>query len=301
MVREIVRNRYLYALALPGLLFLVVFAYVPMAGHLIAFKKYRLADGLWGSKWAGFDNFKFFFMSSDWYKVTLNTILLNGLFIVCGLCIALALAIFLNEVHSRLYQKIAQSFIFLPYFISWLVVSMMVFAFLNTTDGIVNRMLQSNGLEARNWYLMPGIWPAVLTVIYVWKFAGYYSIIFLAAITGISGEYYESARIDGATRFQQIIHITIPLIRNVLIVLGLLGVGRIFYGDFGMIYGIVGDTAPLYPTTDVIDTYSYRALRQLGDFSKSSAVVLYQSVMGLVTIVLFNAVARKIDKDSSLF
>ncbi len=301
IAREIVKNKYLYLLAVPGLLFLLVFAYVPMAGHLIAFKKYRLSDGLWGSKWVGFDNFKFFFMSSDWYTVTFNTIFLNGLFIVCGLGIALILAIFLNEIASRLYKKIAQSFIFMPYFISWLVVSMMVFAFLNTTDGILNRTLAANGLEPRNWYLMPGIWPAVLTIVYVWKFAGYYSIIFLAAIAGISGEYYESARIDGATRFQQIVHITIPLIRNVLIVLALLGIGRIFYGDFGMIYGIVGDTAPLYPTTDVIDTYSYRALRQLGDFSKSSAVILYQSVMGLVTIVIFNAVAKKIDPDSSLF
>lgn len=300
-VREIVKNRYLYVLALPGLLFLIVFAYVPMAGHLIAFKQYRLADGIWGSKWIGFDNFKFFFMSSDWYKVTFNTIFLNGLFIVCGLGIALLLAIFLSEIQHALFKKIAQSFIFMPYFISWLVVSMMVFAFLNTTDGILNRTLAANGLDPKNWYLMPGIWPAVLTIIYVWKFAGYYSIIFLAAIAGISGEYYESARIDGATRFQQIIHITLPLIRSVLIVLALLGVGRIFYGDFGMIYGIVGDTAPLYPTTDVIDTYSYRALRQLGDFGKSSAVIMYQSVMGLLAIVVFNAIAKRIDKDAGLF
>ncbi|WP_152401437.1 ABC transporter permease [Paenibacillus cellulositrophicus] len=300
-IREIVRNRYLYVLALPGLLFLIVFAYVPMAGHLIAFKQYRLADGIWGSKWIGFDNFKFFFMGSDWYKVTFNTIFLNGLFIVCGLGIALLLAIFLSEIQNALYKKIAQSLIFMPYFISWLVVSMMVFAFLNMTDGILNRTLAANGLDPKNWYLMPSIWPAVLTIVYVWKFAGYYSIIFLAAIAGISGEYYESARIDGATRFQQIIHITLPLIRNVVIVLALLGVGRIFYGDFGMIYGIVGDTAPLYPTTDVIDTYSYRALRQLGDFGKSSAVIMYQSVMGLVTIIIFNALAKRIDNDASLF
>ncbi|MFC5404193.1 ABC transporter permease [Cohnella soli] len=301
IAREIIKNRYLYVLALPGFMFLIVFAYVPMAGHLIAFKQYRLADGIWGSKWIGFDNFKFFFMSSDWYKVTFNTIFLNGLFIVCGLGIALLLAIFLSEIQNALFKKIAQSFIFMPYFISWLVVSMMVFAFLNTTDGILNRTLAANGLDTKNWYLMPGIWPAVLTIIYVWKFAGYYSIIFLAAIAGISGEYYESARIDGATRFQQIIHITLPLIRSVLIVLALLGVGRIFYGDFGMIYGIVGDTAPLYPTTDVIDTYSYRALRQLGDFGKSSAVIMYQSVMGLVTIVIFNAIAKRVDKDAGLF
>ncbi len=299
--REIRQNKYLYALALPGLIFLIVFAYLPLTGHLIAFKKYRLADGLWGSQFVRLDNFKFFFMSSDWYKVTLNTIFLNGLFLVFGLGIALVLALFLNEIRHLLYKKLAQSFIFIPYFISWLVVSMMTFAFLNTTDGVVNRTLETYGLSPVNWYLKPVVWPGILTLIYVWKFAGYYSIIFLAAITGISGEYYESARIDGATRLQQIYHITLPLIRNVVVVLGLLGVGRIFYGDFGMIYGIIGDNSALYSTTDVIDTYTYRALRVLSDFSKSSAVVLYQSVMGLITIVIFNQIAKKIDKDSSLF
>ncbi|TVY01231.1 ABC transporter permease [Cohnella terricola] len=300
-IREIAKNKYLYLLALPGLAFLIVFAYIPLNGHLIAFKKYRLADGLWGSKFVGFDNFKFFFMNGDWYKVTLNTLYLNGLFLVFGLGLALVLALFLNEIRQALFKKLAQSFIFMPYFISWLVVSMMAFSFLNTTDGMVNRTIESLGGEKINWYLKAEVWPAFLTLIYVWKFAGYYSIIFLAAITGISGEYYESAKIDGATRFQQIFHITLPLIRSVAIVLGLLGVGRIFYGDFGMIYGIIGDNSALYATTDVIDTYTFRALRVLGDFSKSSAVVLYQSVMGLITIIVFNQIARKLDKDSALF
>ncbi len=153
--REIRQNKYLYALALPGLIFLIVFAYLPLTGHLIAFKKYRLADGLWGSQFVGLDNFKFFFMSSDWYKVTLNTIFLNGLFLVFGLGIALVLALFLNEIRHLLYKKLAQSFIFIPYFISWLVVSMMTFAFLNTTDGVVNRTLETYGLSPVNWYLKP--------------------------------------------------------------------------------------------------------------------------------------------------
>jgi putative aldouronate transport system permease protein len=151
------------------------------------------------------------------------------------------------------------------------------------------------------WYQTAAVWPAILTVIYVWKFAGYYSVIFLAAMTGISKDYYEAAEIDGATRFQQIVHITLPLIRPVMIMLALLGVGRIFYGDFGMIYGIIGDNGVLYPTTDVIDTYSFRALRQLGNFSMAAAVVLYQAVMGLIFIVLFNGLVRKIDNESKLF
>ena len=177
----------------------------------------------------------------------------------------------------------------------------MVFAFLNTDEGLLNKLVQSFGIQAIPWFQTPNVWPSVLTIIYVWKFAGYFSVIFLAAITGISSDYYEAAQIDGATRLQQIRHITLPLIRPVFIMLALLGVGRIFYGDFGMIYGIIGDNGILFPTTDVIDTYSFRALRQLGNFSMSAAVVFYQSFMGLVCILLFNGLIRKIDKENSLF
>ncbi|TVY04174.1 ABC transporter permease [Cohnella terricola] len=301
LFRDIKKNVDLYLLALPGLLFLVLFAYVPMSGHLLAFKQYRLADGIWGSPWTGLDNFKFFFGGPDWLKVTLNTLFLNGLFIVASLLVSAVMAVLLNEMKNRFFKKMAQSVIFLPYFISWLVVSLMVFAFLNSEDGMLNKAFESFGWSPIPWFQTKEVWPAILTFIYVWKFAGYYSIIFLAAITGISSEYYEAAQIDGATRFKQIIYITLPLIRPVAIVLALLGVGRIFYGDFGMIYGIIGDNGILFPTTDVIDTYSFRALRQLGNFSMSAAVILYQSVMGLICILLFNGLIRKVDKDSSLF
>jgi putative aldouronate transport system permease protein len=182
-----------------------------------------------------------------------------------------------------------------------MVVSLMVYALLNTTDGLINQLLKSGGLDAIGWYNNAKYWPSILTIVYVWKMAGYYSIIFLASITGISSDYYESARIDGATRLQQILHITLPLIRPTIIVLSLLAVGRIFYGDFAMIYGIIGDNAALFSTTDVIDTFSYRALRQLGDFGMSSSVALYQSFMGVVAIVVFNWIIRKVDKESALF
>ncbi|CAN7381147.1 ABC transporter permease subunit [Paenibacillus sp. LjRoot153] len=298
---EIRKNVDLYILALPGLLFLLIFAYVPMSGHLLAFKKYQLANGIWGSPWVGFDNFKFFFQGHDWIQVTFNTLFLNGLFIIFSLLVSASIAIFLNEIRVKLFKKLAQSIIFLPYFISWLVVSLMVFAILNTGDGLLNKFLITMGLPEVAWFQKSGAWPAILTIIYVWKFAGYYSVIFLASITGISSDYYEAAQIDGASRFQQIIHITIPLLRPIIIMLALLGVGRIFYGDFGMIYGIVGDNGVLFSTTDVIDTYSFRALRQLGNFSMSAAVVFYQSIMGLICILVFNGLVRKIDKDSSLF
>jgi putative aldouronate transport system permease protein len=299
--QEIQKNRYLYLMALPGLLFLLVFAYLPMTGHIIAFKRFQMQKGLWGSQWIGMENFKFFFMSDVWIKVTVNTLLLNFLFIIISLVMALIVSILLNEIRVLLFKKIAQSFIFLPYFISWIVISLMVFALFNTTDGFINRILQDMGGTPHQWFSDPSVWPAILTAVYVWKFTGYKAVIFLASISGISDDYYESARIDGATRLQQIWYITLPMLKSVIIVLTLLAIGRIFYSDFGMIYGIIGDNGVLYPTTDVIDTYSYRALRQLGNFGMASAVVLYQSVMGLITIVLFNMLVKKIDHESRLF
>ncbi len=300
MIRELQKNGYLYLLALPGMIFLLIFAYVPMFGHLIAFKKFNIAKGIWGSPWVGFDNFKFFF-GGDWLHITINTLYLNAMFIVCGLGTSLLLAIFLNEIRLAFLKRICQSFVFMPYFISWLVVSFMTYAMFNTTGGLINKMLVRAGFEKVSWFSLAEAWPFILTILFVWKTAGYFSIIFLAAITSISSEYYESAKIDGATRIQQIIHITLPLLRPTFIVLLLLQIGRIFYGDFGMIYGIIGDNPILIPTTDVIDTYAYRALRQIGNFSLSGAVVLYQAVMGLVTILIFNWIIRRIDKDSSLF
>lgn len=299
-IREIAKNRQLYVLAIPGIVFLAIFSYIPMFGHLIAFERFQPVKGIWGSKWVGLDNFKFFFGGQDWLRVTFNTVYLNLLFLIFGIGFAIILAILINEIGSTVIKKISQSLIFLPYFISWLVVSLMILAFMST-DGLMNNWLKQMNIDNINWYQRVHLWPLILTLVYVWKFAGYYSIIFLAAIVGISSEYYESAKIDGATRVQQIIHITIPSIRSVIVVLMLLGVGRIFFGDFGMIYGIIGDNSILYPTTDVIDTYSFRALRQLGNFGMSSAVVFYQSIMGLFTILIFNRIAKKIDPDSSLF
>lgn len=301
MLTEFAKNRYLYVLAIPGILFLIVFAYVPMFGHLIAFEKFNASKGIWGSKWVGFDNFKFFMGSGELLHVTLNTLFLNGMFIVFGLGIAVLAAVFLNEIHHMLLKRLAQSIIFMPFFISWMVVSFMTFAIFNTTEGLINKMLTGMGMDAVSWYTKAELWPYILTFLFVWKMSGYLAIIFFSAITAISAEYYESAKIDGATRVQQIWLITLPLLLPTIVVLLLMQVGRIFYGDFGMIYGIIGDNPILIPTTDVIDTYSFRALRQLGDFSMAGAVVLYQAVMGLITILIFNWIARKIDKESSLF
>ncbi|MGQ9681302.1 MAG: ABC transporter permease [Anaerolineae bacterium] len=299
--RDLARNKYLYLLALPGVLFLVVFGYLPMFGHLIAFQKFRAVDGILRSPWVGLSNFRFFFASKDWLRITANTLLLNALFITGNTVIGLTLAVFLNEIRQYVLKRVAQSVVLLPYFVSWLVVALMLFALLNSTDGLVNRTLQSLGLQGIDWYTEPKYWRAILTSLSVWKWGGYTSVIYLAAITSIEGEYYEAARVDGASRLQQMWRITLPLLTPTTILLVLLDVGRIFYGDFGMIYGLVGDNGVLFPATDVIDTYTFRALRRLGNFSQAAAVSLYQGVMGILTIILINRLVRMIDPERALF
>jgi putative aldouronate transport system permease protein len=299
--REIRVNKYLYILALPGTAFLIVFAYVPLSGHILAFTEFKFSTGLFHSRFVGFDNFKFFFGGSDWLVVTKNTLVLNSLFLGIGLSFALIVAIFLGEMRNAAIKKLSQSFIFLPYFISWQVISLMIYSMLNSSNGLVNQLLSALGLKPVGWYSRPELWPAILTFFNIFKYAGYNSIVFLAALSGINEELFESARIDGATRFQQVLYVTLPLLRPIFLIMLLMGVGRIFYGDFGMIYGIVADNGVLFPTTDVIDTYSYRTLRQVGNLSMSSAVVLYQSVMGVITIVFFNWLVRRIDPEVRLF
>ena len=298
---EIYKNRYIYLLALPGIIFLVIFAYIPMFGHIIAFKNLQFDRGIIFSPWVGMRNFQFLFRNPDWLSVTINTIKLNSLFIIFGMGGALVIALLLNEIKTILFKRISQSLIFLPYFVSWMIVSFMIYTVLNYNNGIANRFLAIIGEEAVSWYSRPEYWTFILVIMYSWKFTGYFSVIFLAAITGISVEYYESARIDGANRLQQALYITLPVIRPTIIVLVLLAIGRIFYGDFGMIYSIIGDNAKLFPVTDVIDTFTYRALRQSGNIGMASAVALYQSCLGMVTVILFNTIVKHIEKSSALF
>ncbi|MDR1060168.1 MAG: ABC transporter permease subunit [Clostridiales bacterium] len=301
VVKRAKSNFFIYLLILPGLLFLIIFSYIPMLAHVIAFKSFKPALGILGSPWVGLDNFRFFFRGSNWLRVTFNTLFLNALFIGFGLSLAVAVSLALNEIRRRLYKKLMQSIVFMPYFVSWMVVSFVIFAMFNASEGLMNRFLAGLGREAVSWYASPQYWPAILTFTSVWKSAGYNSVIILAAITGISGEFYESAEIDGATRFQQLRLITLPLIKPTVIILVLLAIGKIFFGDFGMIYGIVGNNTLLMPTTDVIDTFSYRSLLQNNNFGMSSAVAFYQSVMGLITILAFNAVIRRVEKGAELF
>ncbi|KRE44978.1 ABC transporter permease [Paenibacillus sp. Soil522] len=303
ILQQLRKNKWLYAMSLPVIVYVFIFSYLPMSAHILAFKQFTPAKGLWGSEWVGLDNLTFFFTGPDWLGVTLNTIYLNLLFIVSGTVCSLCIALLLNEIHHSLFKKVTQSLVILPHFISIIVLNLMVTNFFNGQDGMVNRLMKEFSFQTISWFQTPDVWPWLLTIIFVWKGAGWGSIIYLATLTGFSEEYYESAKIDGAKRWQQIWYITLPLLRPTIIVLTLLSLGRIFYGDFGLIYGIIGDNSLLFDSTDVIDTYTYRSLRStnMNSYSNAAAVALFQSVMGLITILFFNWVVRKVDNDSKLF
>lgn len=299
---DLIKNRFLYALVLPGMVFFLLFNYLPMAGIIVAFKEYRMDLGIFGSPFNGLDNFRFLAVdTSSVLRVIFNTLFLNILFIGIGTSLAVLTAILINEIRLVWFKKITQSLIILPNFISWIIVAVFAYNFLNTDFGILNGWLSGIGLPRINWYSRAEWWPVILVLLYVWKSAGFSSIIYLAAITGIDQDQYESAELDGANKLQQIRHITIPGISKTIVILLLLAIGRIFYGDFGMIYGLVGDNSLLFSTTDVIDTYVFRALRTLNDVGMSSAIGLLQSFIGFLFVFGANAIVRRYDKDSALF
>ncbi len=301
--REIVRNRYLYLLTLPGIAYFIVFNYLPMVGLYLAFVDYSPvapAFGL-GSPFVGLSNFRFFFMTDTWIKVTINTLYLNALFISTGLLVSVTLALALNEMTLRLVKRLAQTFMFLPNFISWTVISVLAIAIFSTDGGLLNTMALRLGGQTVAYYQEPGVWPAILVILRLWKGAGFGTVIYLATISGIDQGIYEAATIDGASRFGKIWHITLPLLKTTTCMLLIMDVGKIFYGDFGMIYALVGDNALLRSTTDVIDTFVYRAMRVNNEIGMSAAVGFFQSVIGFVMVVCANAAVRWMDPESSLF
>ncbi|QJD88454.1 sugar ABC transporter permease [Cohnella herbarum] len=289
-------------MVLPGLIYLLINNYLPMFGTIIAFKDFNYTDGLWGSGWAGFKNFQFLFTTQDAYIITRNTLLYNAVFIVFNLAVALTVALLLNEIRKRFLQNVYQSVLLLPYLISFSIVGYLVYSFLSMEYGFINSgVLKKLGLPPISWYMEAKYWPFILVLVNAWKYIGYSSVIYLAAIAGINHEYYEAARIDGANRWKQMTRITLPLIRPVVIVMTLLLVGRIFYADFGLFYQVTMNTGILLPTTNVIDTYVYRALIQTGDIGMSSAAGLFQSVVGFLLVFSVNLLIRKVDRENALF
>ena len=301
LLKELAKNKVLYLMLLPGLLVLLVNNYLPMFGIIIAFKDYNYAKGFWKSDWVGFNNFEYLFNSKAAFLITRNTILYNVAFIVIAATVAVVLAIIFNELLNRRISKFYQSVVFLPYFFSWVVISYLVFALLSSDMGFVNKILISNGMQPVEWYVDLRFWPLIIILVNTWKWTGYDSIIYLAAIIGFDKSLYEAAAVDGASRFQQITKVMVPMLMPVITVLTLIKVGRIFFTDFGLFFNIPRNSGPLYDVTNVIETYVFRALRQTGDIGMASAAGFYQAVVGFIVVMTANYIVRKIDKDSSLF
>jgi putative aldouronate transport system permease protein len=292
----------LFVMMLPGLVYLVINNYLPMAGLIIAFKDVNYAKGILASDWVGFKNFEYLFKTPDAFIITRNTILYNLAFIVIGTLVAIAVAILLNEIRTKFFSRFYQSVIVIPNLISMVIVGYLVLAFLSIDTGMVNKtVLHFFGIADISWYTEPQYWPFILIFVNTWKSFGLTSVIYFAAIIGIDKEYYEAASLDGASKWQQIKTITLPLITPVIITLTLLAVGRIFYSDFGLFYQVPLNSGPLYSTTNVIDTYVYRGLLQLGDVGMSSAAGAYQSLVGFALVLLANYAVRRINPDYALF
>jgi putative aldouronate transport system permease protein len=305
-LKDINKNKAFLIMVLPASVWFILFSYLPMTGMIIAFKEYRVSrDGFLASiidsKWVGFQNFSFLFRTEDAYIITRNTLLYNIAFIVLGLLFSLILAIILSEIANKKLAKLYQTGMFLPYFLSWVIVGYFLYSFLSFDKGMVNQIAVHFGVDPKQWYSDPTYWPLILILVYLWKSVGYSSVIYLAAILGIDKSLYEAAMIDGANKWQRIWSITIPMLKPLMTILTLLAIGRIFYADFGLFYQVPRDSGTLYPVTNVIDTYVYRGLKSTGEIGMSTAAGLYQSLIGFVLVMVSNYVVRKFNKDNALF
>jgi len=275
---------------------------LPIFGVFIAFKQINYADGIWGSPWVGFDNFSILFSSNSLWRITRNTVGYSLVFMVVNMAISIGIAIGISEIRNRAFAKAYQTSMLMPNFLSMIIVSYLVYAFLHPTQGFMNAsVLQGLGMDPVNWYMEKSYWPSILVLVNAWKGVGMGAVVYIAAIAGIDQEYYEAAVLDGASKWQQIRHITIPSITPVIIILAILSMGNVFEADFGLFYQVTLDTGALYPVTDVVDTYIYRAMIELGDLGVSSAVSLVQSALGFVLVLLTNYAVRRINSDNALF
>ncbi len=293
-------NLPLLLLALPAMLYFLIFHYLPMFGVVLAFKDYKYSEGILGSAWVGLKNFKFFFTSQDAVRVTRNTVGYGAVFIVFGNIAAITVALLLYEIRNRFALKVYQTSMILPRFLSWVIVGYIAYALLNPTLGSLNQLMNALGYESVDWYSNPKYWPYILVAADTWKHVGLNSIIYYAALMGIDPELYEAAKMDGASRWRQMRSISIPLLTPILTIIAILAIGNLFRGDFGLFYQLPRDVGVLYPATDIIDTYVYRGLRQ-GDIGITAAVGLFQSAVGLVLVIISNGIIRKTKPDNALF
>ncbi len=292
----------LLLIALPGILYLLVNNYLPMFGVFLAFKDFNYFKGIFGSDWNGLDNFRFLFKTRDALLMTRNTLLYNTAFIVIGTLAAIFIAVLLYELGQRRRVRFFQSALMLPNLFSWVVIGFVVYAFLNADTGFMNNTIfPLLHLEPFSWYSTTEPWPVILVLVYLWKYMGVSSVVYIASIAGIDQNIYEAAQIDGASKVQQIRKITLPLLKPTVIIMVLMAVGRIFYSDFGLFYQVPQNSGRLFSVTQTIDTYVYRGLMELNDVGMSAAAALYQSVIGLLLVLGANALVRKLDRENALF
>lgn len=301
------KNWSLYTMFIPGFILLILFAYLPMFGIVIAFKNINLREGILGSPWIGLDNFRALFRNESVWIAIRNTLAYNIVFILTGLVFAVALAIALNLIKNKLASKVYQTVYIMPHFLSMVIIAYLVFAFLNMESGFINNkiipFLMGEGADKVNWYTKAGAWPIILFIVRTWQTVGYSSIVYLAAIAGIDTELYEAATIDGAGTWKQIRYITIPLLSQIMIIMTILNIGKIFSADFGLFYTVPMNSGALYSTTLVTNTYVYNLMTGAGSASMgmSAAASVLQSVVGLIMVVGTNMIVKKIDEESSLF
>lgn len=291
-----------YIMMIPGLLYLLINNYLPMAGLVIAFKQINFNLGIFGSPWVGLQNFEFLFKTPDAFIITRNTLLYNVTFIILNLILGVLIAILLNEIRGKRAKTLYQSSVLLPYLMSYVIVSYIVYAFLSGDTGMLNMsILPAMGMEPIQWYNEPKYWLVIIILVQCWKSIGYGVLIYTAGIAGIDPSLYEAASLDGAGKFSQIRHVTLPALVPSMITLTLLSIGRVFYSDFSLFYQVPMNSGSIYATTQTIDTYVYRGLLQLGNISMSSAAGFYQSCCGFILVLCSNLIVRKISPDNALF
>ena len=298
----------LLSMVAPGAIWLLLLRYLPMGGIILAFKNYKIypkdptfLNNLIHSKWVGLDNFKFLFTTGDSWVMIRNTLAYNIVFIILGMIIPVAFAIMMSELSKKFVAKTYQTLMFFPYFLSWVVVSYFLNAFIDAQYGLIPMAQRAAGETAVAWYPTPGPWPYIIVFANLWKNVGYSTVLYLAAITGIDQTQYEAAAIDGASKWQQILHVTLPNLRTMIAILFILNVGKIFNADFGLFWNVPMQNGALFSVTQVIDTYIYRVLMNTGNIGQSTAAGLLQNIVGFICIIGANAVVKKIDSDSTLF
>jgi putative aldouronate transport system permease protein len=298
--KHIVKDRQMILMCLPAIIKIFIFSYIPMFGIIIAFKNYIPSKGILGSEWNGFKNFEFFFKSDAAWTVLRNTIGMNFIFIITGTAVSVIVALFLYEITNKHFLKVYQSIMFFPYFFSCVLIGLMLTTVIGS-NGLLTVFIKNITGNNFNFYGTPGAWITILPLVNIWRGTGFCSLIYYSILMSIDKELFAAAAIDGATKFQTIKNISIPFLIPVVTLMTILAIGGIIKADFGMFYFVTKNQSALYPVTDVIDTYVYRALADNGDFGMSSAVGVFQSVVGFIMIMATNKMAKAVDKDLALF